>query len=165
MNAAYLERQISGNQWPQAVPIMLHQTRRETTPLLPEPKDGAAILDDLEKQMETFEAARDATLNELRKSFVMPGDPSVVTFLREHRTVPQILLEAANQLKACFGTEAVFHLRAPIDESGSRTLYAVAMWPGKLQDVRNALAKFDNDWWMARAGQAAGYLTFTYELV
>ena len=63
------------------------------------------------------------------------------------------------------GGNAVFNLRAPIDEAGSQTLYAVAMWPGKLQDVRDALAKFDDEWWMARARQAAGYLTFTYELV
>jgi hypothetical protein len=31
--------------------------------------------------------------------------------------------------------------------------------------VRNALAKFDADWWIPRARQASGYLTFTYELV
>jgi len=34
-----------------------------------------------------------------------------------------------------------------------------------LQDARNALDKFDNDWWMSHARQAGGYLTFTYELV
>lgn len=86
-------------------------------------------------------------------------------FLTERRAIPQMLLEAAPQLKAYFGGTAVFNLRAPIDEAGSRTLYAVAMWPGEVLDVRDALAKFDKDWWMARAGRAAGYLTFTYELV
>ncbi|MEX2260387.1 MAG: hypothetical protein WD696_00470 [Bryobacteraceae bacterium] len=115
--------------------------------------------------MAEFAAQHEAVLNEVRKHYVLPADASVMTFLTEHRTIPQILLGAAPHLKPCFGADAVFSLRAPIDEAGSRTLYAVAMWPGKSQDVRDALAKFDNDWWMVRAGQAAGYLTFTYELV
>ena len=110
-------------------------------------------------------AQHEAVVNDVRKHYVLPADASVRDFLTEHRAIPQILLEAAPQLKAHFGGNAIFNLRAPIDEAGSRTLYAVAMWPGELRDVRDALAKFDNDWWMARAGQAAGYLTFTYELV
>jgi len=108
-------------------------------------------------------AQHEAVANEVRKHYA--ADSSVLSFLSEHRSIPQILLGAAPQLKACFGADTVFDLRAPIDEAGSRTLYAVVMWPGKSQDARDALAKFDNDWWMARAGQAAGYLTFTYELV
>jgi hypothetical protein len=115
--------------------------------------------------MAEFAAQHEAILSEVRKNYVLPADSSVLNFLTEHRTIPEILLGAAQQLKACFGSDAVFNLRAPIDESGSRILYAVAMWQGKSQDVRDALAKFDRDWWMARAGQAAGYLAFTYELV
>jgi len=115
--------------------------------------------------MAEFDAQHQAVLNDVRKLYVLPADESVRNFLTEHRAIPNILLEAAPQLKACFGGNAVFNLRAPIDEAGSRTLYAVAMWPGKLRDVRDALARFDNDWWMVRAGQTAGYLTFTYELV
>jgi hypothetical protein len=101
----------------------------------------------------------------VQKHFILPNDPSVATFLAEHGSLPQVLLEAVNPLRACFGKSTVFGLRAPIDESGSRTLYAVAMWPGKVRDARNALAKFDDDWWIAQSRQAAGYLTFTYELV
>jgi len=93
------------------------------------------------------------------------ADASVQDFLTEHRAIPQLLLEAVPKLKFYFGGTAVLSLRATIDEAGSRTLYAVVMWPGKFQDVREALADFDNGWWMARAGEAAGYLTFTYELV
>ena len=115
--------------------------------------------------MAEFAAAHEAVLNDVRKHYILPADASVRDFLTEHRAIPQILLEAVPQLKAYFGGNAIFNLRAPIDEAGSRTVYAVAMWPGELRDVRDALAKFDSDWWMARAGQAAGYLTFTYELV
>lgn len=111
------------------------------------------------------DSGREEALNEVRKHYVLPADASVRDFLAEHRAISQILLAAAPQLKACFGGSAVFNLRAPLDEAGSRTLYAVAMWPGKLRDVRDALARFDNDWWLARARQAGGHLAFTYELV
>jgi hypothetical protein len=104
-------------------------------------------------------------LNDVRKHYVLPADPSVIDFLADHRAIPQLLLAAAPQIKGYFGRNAVFNLRAPLDEAGSRTLYAVVMWPGKLRDVRDALARFDDEWWMARARQAGGYLIFTYELV
>jgi hypothetical protein len=102
---------------------------------------------------------------ELEKDFQMPADSSVANFLNEHRSIIQLLMEAPMHLKDCFSSSTVFTLRAELDESGSRTLYATAIWSGKLQDVRWALDKLDNEWWLSRAGQAGGYLTFTYELV
>jgi hypothetical protein len=74
-------------------------------------------------------------------------------------------LEAIPALKTCFGPQAVFALRAPIDDSGSQTLYAVAIWPGSMREVREALEKFDETWWIQHSQKASGYLTFTYELV
>jgi hypothetical protein len=115
--------------------------------------------------MEEYASQYQAVLEELRKYYVLRTDSSIRDFLNSHRTIPQILLEAAPQLRAFFGANAVFTLRASIDEAGSRTLYAVVMWPGATQDARNVLATFDNQWWIARAGQASGHLTFTYELV
>lgn len=160
----YQEVQSSGIHWPGCPPAWLYQPF-QAAPRWPEPRQRAAIFEGLEKQMAEFAAQHEAVLNDVRKHYVLPADASVRDFLAEHRAIPQILLEAAPRLKAYFGGNAVFNLRAPIDEAGSRTLYAVAMWPGELRAVRDALARFDNDWWMARAGQAAGYLTFTYELV
>jgi hypothetical protein len=113
----------------------------------------------------TFIAGHAAVLKEVRRHFVLPADSSVATFLTERPTLTQILLDAAPQLRAAFGAEAVVNLRAPIDDSGSQTLYAVVMWPGQVRDVRDALARFDDAWWIARSRQASGYLTFTYELV
>jgi hypothetical protein len=161
---AYQEFQSSGIDW-QGCPAALLYQPFQATPRWPEPRQRAAIFEGFEKQMAEFAAQYEAVLNDVRKHYVLPADTSVRDFMTEHRAIPQILLEAMPQLKAYFGGNAVFNLRAPIDEAGSRTLYAVAMWSGELRDVREALAKFDNDWWMARAGQAAGYLTFTYELV
>lgn len=161
---AYPELQSSGIHWAVRTPVS-HYQPFQAAPRWPEPRQRVPILEGLEKQMAEFASQHEALLSEVRKNYVLPADSSVLNFLTEHRTIPQIVLGAAPQLKACFGADAVFNLRAPIDESGSRILYAVAMWQGKSQDVRDALARFDKDWWMARAGQAAGYLTFTYELV
>jgi hypothetical protein len=161
---AYHQLQSSGIDWPPLVPTMLSQFV-QVPPSLPKPTQPATIFDCLEKQMSAFAADHEATLKEVRKHFVLPNDSSVATFLTEHRSLIQILLEAVVQLRACFGMETVFSLRAPIDESGSRTLYAVAMWPGKVRDARNALARLDDGWWIAQSQQASGYLTFTYELV
>jgi hypothetical protein len=160
----YQTVQTSGVHWPDPTPVPLYRSLQETPPRS-EPRHGVELFEDLETQMSDYSAQYEDVLSEVRKHYVLPTDSLVLNFLTEHRAIPQVLLAAVPQVKACFGADAVFNLRAPLDESGSRTLYAVAMWPGKSQDVRNALTKFDNDWWMAHAGQAAGYLTFTYELV
>ena len=110
-------------------------------------------------------AEQDVELNELRRYFVLPSDSSVSTFLSEHRTVPQVLLDAAPHLLECFRSKTVLNLRAPIDESGTKTLYAVAIWPGNVRDVRQALARFDDAWWIAHSRQASEHVAFTYELV
>jgi len=159
---AYQELQSSGIHWPDRSLAEAYQPV-QPAPRQPEPRCGPAIVEP--RQMVEFAAQNEGFLDELRKHYVFPADSSVRDFLTVHRTVPQILLEAAPQLIRCFGATAVFTLRAPIDEGGSRTLYAVAMWPGALRDVRDALERFDREWWIARAGRAAGYLEFTYELV
>jgi hypothetical protein len=115
--------------------------------------------------MADFATQHEAVMDHVRKYYVLPADGSVRAFLTEHRAISQLLLEAAPRLRSAFGGNAAFALRAPLDEAGSRTLYGAVMWPGTLRDAVTALARFDNDWWLARAGQAAGYLTFTYELV
>lgn len=104
-------------------------------------------------------------LDELRTHFGIPEESSVTTFLLEHPALSPILLDAVVPLRECFGADCIFNLRAPLDESGSQTLYAVAMWPGSTQAVRKALAEFDEGWWISHSQSASGYLTFTYELV
>ena len=163
MNACQ-EGQVSGNRWARYSSAMLHQDSQESR-VPPQPPQGLEVPDALEQQMRDLAVQHEATLREVRRHFVLPSNSSVATFLTEHRTLSQILLEASRPLRECFGAETVFNLRAPTDESGSRTLYAVTMWPGSLREVREALAKFDDRWWVARSQQASGRLIFTYELV
>ena len=104
-------------------------------------------------------------LDELRKHYVLPSDSSVSTFLAQHRGISAILLDAIPQLKKYFGALAIFSLSTSVDEAGMRSLYAVVIWPGKIRDVRNALDRFDEDWWLTHSHSASSYLVFTYELV
>jgi len=129
------------------------------------PLQGGTIFDDLEKQMVRYAAECKAVLQEVQRQFMMPADSSVTAFLGDNRAIPPMLLEAIPHLKTYFGADTIFSLRVSIDGPGPRILYAVVRWPGKVCDVRSALQRFDDEWWLRRAGQAAGFLTFTYELV
>jgi len=161
---AYQQPQSSGIHWPDRTPGLLYQSF-QAVPRWPEPRQRASIFEGLEKQMAEFAAHHEALLSEVRRHYVLPADSSVVTFFTEHRTLSPILLEAVPELKACFGAQAVFSLRAPIDDTGAQTLYAVAIWPGNVRDVREALERFDDTWWIQHSRRASGYLSFTYELV
>ena len=166
---AYYELQTSGNNSVQSTPMSFQRGELGLPPAglraSPLPRQGSVIFEKTEQQLMAFQVELETTLEAVRRAFVIPPDGSVVAFLNEHRTIPQILLEAATHLRASFAVETVFNLRVPIDESGSRTLYAVAVWPGDVLDVRAALAKFEETWWISHSRQAAGYLAFTYELV
>ena len=161
---AYGELQTSGNSSVQTAPVVLH-TAAQVRPRFPRPQQGMAMFEDLERQMLAFQIEHEAALKDVRRFFVLPPDASVLTFLNEHRTIPQVLLEAATHLRASFTATTIFNLRVPIDESGSRALYAVVVWPGAVRDVRAALDRFDEAWWISHSRQTAGYLAFTYELV
>ncbi len=159
----YNDRQESGIQWPCQMPAFVYEPLHAVAHLHT-PDQRARVFESLERQLSQFSTQHADSLTDLQKHYVLPPDSSLADFLTQHRTIPQILLEAAPQLRTYFGPNTIFHLRAPIDELGSRTIYAVVMWPNKSMDVRDALAKFDAEWWLERAGQAAGNLTFTYEL-
>jgi hypothetical protein len=169
---AYIESQTSGNQWVPHIYPMLHEEIRPS-PLnvsgatLDAPGLGqlSPFFDQLERQMARYVAEHDRILQEIRRQFVIPADSAVTEFLTEHRSIAPILLEAQPYLKTYFGADTVFNLRAPIDESGSCTLYAVAMWPGEACRARDALQRFDDAWWLRRASETHGLLTFTYELI
>jgi hypothetical protein len=106
-----------------------------------------------------------ADISALRQSFIFQTDAAVTSFLSDHRSIPQLLLQAVPYLHRCFGADKIPSLRIDSDEAGSRILYAVVPWECSVREARVALKSFDDQWWMAHAFQALGRLTFTYELV
>ncbi len=159
-----LDSQISGNDWSRPAPEMIFQAYQGPVACAV-PRKQHSILRDFERQMAQFEADHQAVITEVQKSYVLPADSPVKDFFKSHRTIPQLLTQAAPRLKQYFGIGPVFTLRTTVDEYGSQTLYAVVKWPGDVREVRSALEKFDEQWWIANSRQAGGDLTFTYELV
>jgi hypothetical protein len=159
----YVENQTSGIDW-SVIPVkMAHEYTQGVPPS--EHRHGTEILQDFEKQMALFNIEHDKTVTEVCGQYLFLDDSDVRQFLRNHRTIPDFLLQAAPYLKVSFGANAVIGLRAPVDEGGYQTLYAIVMWPGRAKDAREALNQFDDAWWINNRVRTAGYLTFTYELV
>ena len=163
---AYEPKQTSGSSWrtPAHQPLYRAQQERPDQPFVCTQERYYQQFREQENQIPDF-AAQHSVLREIRKHYILPVDSSVRNFLAEHQTVVQVLLDAVHQLKDHFGVATRFTLQAPVDESGRQTVYVVVLWPGKIDDVRVALAGFDDEWWIAHSRQASGFLTFTYELV
>jgi hypothetical protein len=156
--------QPSGSHWTPPIDAMLHEHMQ----MVGSPTQNRyqqSVFDDFELQMARFEAEHEAQIAMVRKHYVCGTDPHLNGFMRTRRSLSQLLLEAVPHLRQHFGVGVVCNLRAPVDASGSQTLYAVVMWPGTANDVRTALSNFDNGWWFGIIRQASGNLTFTYELV
>ncbi len=105
-----------------------------------------------------------SVLEKLRQYFVLPDDSSVEEVLAEHPALSEVLLDSVPHLKRCFGSDAVLTLRAPLYEAGFRDIYASVLWPGDMDEVRSALARFDESFPFQGPALAVN-LTFTYELV
>jgi hypothetical protein len=163
MNALITE-QGTGIQWRGEIPDQLYGDTQEGSHF-PEPRRGSQLLNEIERQMAEYAGDFNASVDEVRKYYLFPSDSSVQSFLIEHSSATQQLLDAIPHLARCFGPSTIVRLRAPIDEGGIQMLYASVVWPGPARDVRDALARFDDDWWMAQVPLTSGDLTFTYELV
>lgn len=157
----YLESQVSGNDW--AEPMLEDFLRFASSPRGVD--SGQSSLNNYEDQMAEFESDHRNIIHEVLKLYVLSNDEAVKEFLDGHRTIPQLLIQAAPRLQEHFGEATVFSLRVVVDEHDWQTIYAVVIWPGKAEDVVTALDEFEENWWIQNSNPASGDLTFTYELV
>jgi len=162
MNGQLVYDQTSGDNWGVLPKVMLHEQMQSH--LIPPPHEHASVFDDLEFQMAQQEAEHTDFVLEIAKCYVLPSDSSVIDFLKAHRVLPQLLIEAVPHLQKRFGN-TVFALRATSDEYGWETLYVDARWPGNAADVLAAIDRFEDDWWIANSHVASGALNFTYRLI
>ena len=103
MNASQ-ELQSSGINWPDRSLTAVYEPFQLAAGQ-PETRSGSAAFES--GRNSEFAAQNESVLDELRKYYVFPADSSVRDFLTVHRTVPQILLEAAPQLIRCFGGNTI----------------------------------------------------------
>ncbi len=104
--------------------------------------------------------------SEILKYFILlPPDDAVRNYLSQHPNTRMVLLAATKSLKKWFGETGLFRLSARVDESGIRTLYVSVLWSGKIQEVRDAMESFDQDWLEHQHSHSLIAPVFTYELV
>jgi hypothetical protein len=99
---------------------------------------------------------------ELNAQFVMADARETSKFILDNG-LGLILLESRMHIEAKFG-EAVKTLKVVEDDEGHQTLFCLLVYRGPLQDAKQALASFDRDWWLNRAGEFSDRLNFDFEL-
>ena len=167
MNAYQDAVQTSGSSWTAANHISVRAYRRHQAIPMLLAREAPLEMQQLEvygKQLEEVFNMHQEQLAELRKTFVFENASAVASFMRDHRTAPQILLEAIPQLRKHFGSTTVFMLRTRIEEDGYRELHVLAKWPGNARAAMNALDSFNKDWWISNFQASGRQFHFTYEL-
>jgi hypothetical protein len=161
MIGSYSEEQLTGLQWPTPEPgpfnpIMLQWTPLASSEVLGETLSGQQIQQSVGQQEEDLKL--------LQKEYVFTEPKSVESFLKSHRYLMPILMEALPQLKRSFGSDVTFQLSVSPDENPPKTIYGVVAWKGSLGDARSALKSFDESWWLESIKKASGRVVFDYEL-
>jgi hypothetical protein len=123
------------------------------------------FLDGLEAQMAEHEAAFAKNINALKNSFIFNDPGGVETFIRNHRAVVSILLEAAPVMKECFGDNVPLALDLTSEDGPPRLIYALGMWDGDSDQARAALEAFEEKWGVGNSRKAGGRIVFDYQLV
>ena len=104
------------------------------------------------------------SLRGLDDTYVVENRSMVVRFIEENRLLG-MLLQAIKPLNTHFGERSIKMLSILSDDEGSETLFCLVATTGGLQQNRQALRAFDEDWWLSRAKQAAGALNFDFILM
>src|SRR5260370_655997 len=101
-----------------------------------------------EQQMTQFVMDKqEEQLNRLRKDYVFDDPDRVRSFLKSHRSLSEIFIEAVPELKRCFGKDATLQIQVLWEEGTPRTIYGVVLWKDTLRSARAALQRFDESWW------------------
>ena len=104
------------------------------------------------------------TIAGLDDSYVIEDRATVSHFIEEHR-LQGLLLAAKEPLNDAFTDRPIKILSLLRDDEGFETLFCLVMIPGEMEPARQALRRFDEQWWLAHSGQVAGKLNFDFELI
>jgi hypothetical protein len=109
--------------------------------------------------------ARDVLLQGLEQTYVFESRADVQAFLRLRPTSIALLAEASGHIDRAFGQGRTKILRLFRDDSGAASVFGVIAWPESLAVGREALAKFDQSWWLRNCNRADGGVNFNIELI
>jgi hypothetical protein len=100
----------------------------------------------------------------LDPSYVISHRFNVARFIKEHR-LHGLLLQAIQPLNDAFTSQRIKVLSLVCDDEGFETLFCLVMITGNMEQARQALQRFDQNWWLSRSNIAAGRLNFDFELI
>lgn len=107
--------------------------------------------------------ARDVLLEGLEQQYVLEARAELRSYLRARPTAITLLFEASAHLDAVFGEGCVKAIRLVHDDS-EPSVFGIIFWPHALQRGREALAHFDQRWWLRNCNRAGGVVNFNIEL-
>lgn len=102
---------------------------------------------------------------DIERSYVIDNRPVVLSFI-ERNHLQDLLLEAICPLRTAFGNRgAVQTLRIVRDDEGVDTLFCIVQFRGDVETGMQALASFDEQWWLERSRSCGGKLNFDFEFL
>jgi hypothetical protein len=107
---------------------------------------------------------RPSVLTLLEDTYVIENRREVAQFVEENQ-LGGLLKQARDPINKAFGEKAVKTLTVVEDDEGFRALFCLVMIPGDMQEARNALKAFDQEWWLQHSPQVGEKLNFDFELI
>jgi len=163
MSWPLLSDQTSGDRWSQPGDVMLHERTQPGVEIVPIDEDS--VFESLEHQMAQQESEFADAVTRLRREFIFVNAAPVRSFLKAHRALASVLLEATAPLRECFGVDTPLALEIAFEDGPATAIYALAIWAGDASESRAALNRFDEIWWMDNLGKAGRRIVFDYELI
>jgi hypothetical protein len=162
VNGLAFAEQVTGSNWEPLIQAMLHESTQ--TSAIPDQSFQETIFGNLEQQIADHDVEFNGVIRDLRKTFIFTDSAAVEAFIRYHRALGAILLEAAPALRQYFGQDAQLSLDVPSEDGVPRTINAVILWRSDRTEARTALRRFDDNWLMPNLKKAGGRIVFDFEL-
>jgi len=108
--------------------------------------------------------ARDVLLQSLEQTYILESRPTQA-FLRLRPTAITLLAEASIHIDEAFGAGRIKAIRLVYDDFEGTSVFGIVLWPESAESGRDALARFDEAWWLRNCNRADGVVNFNIELV
>lgn len=157
--------QAAGNDWTNPVHVMPHEFITADSTRDIEFSYANSMFQDLESRRRTDEVKFQENLGLLREKYVFKDPAAIEFFIRNHRMVVPLLIEASSHLAVAFHNRAPLALEIMPDEETPHSIYVLAVWNFDADDARAALRTFDESWLLGNLQFINGRIVFDYELV
>lgn len=105
------------------------------------------------------------SIRDLYAHYVIVNESSLVAYLKDHRSLPSLLIEIASNLAMHFGKDTLVKLEVVSTGDEPPIIRVSILWQYTTESGNAALDAFDNQYWLANSQKAAGNVVIDYELV